>query len=275
MKVVMQRHGLSARRACRLVGLAESSWHYRAQVDALEVRMRARLRELAAERPAFVSPRLTVLLQREYGVINHKRVERLYAEEGLQLPRRRRRRRRGAARVVPLPAPTRPGERGALDFVHDVLANGRRIRLLTVVDEFTRECLAIEVDTCIGGLRVVRVLEELRRAGKLPKTLVCDNGSEFTSKVMLMWAQANAIRLHFITPGKPTQNAFIESFNGKLRDECLRQHWFQDLIEARALVESWRQDFNHVRPHRSLRQQTPAAVLERARITPELSLGVL
>jgi putative transposase len=271
----MQRHGMSARRACRLIGLAESSWHYRAQVDPREVCMRARLRELAAERPAFGSPRLTVMLQREYGVVNHKRVERLYAQEGLQLPRRRKRRRRGVARVIPLPAASRPGERGALDFVHDVLANGRRIRLLAVVDEFTRECLAIEVDTCIGGLRVVRVLEELRMAGKVPSVLVCDNGSEFTSRVMLMWAQANGIRLHFITPGKPTQNAFIESFNGKLRDECLRQHWFQDLNEARELVESWRQDFNHVRPHRSLRQRTPAEVLERATLNPGLSLGVL
>ena len=272
MEVVIQRHGLSARRACRLIGLAESSWHYRPQINPREIQLRARLRELAAERPAFGSPRLTGLLQREYGVVNHKRVERLYALEGLQLRRRRKRRRRGAARVVPLPAPTGPGERGALDFVHDVLANGRLIRLLTVVDEFTRECLAIELDTCIGGMRVVRVLEDLRREGKLPKVLVCDNGTEFTFKVMLMWAQANAIRLHY-QPGHAERRHRIVQW--KAVRGVSRQHWFQDLTEARALVEAWRQDFNQVRPHRSLRQHTPAEVLERTKLNPGLSLGVL
>lgn len=271
----MVQHKLSARRACRLVGLAEASWHYQPKPDPVAAQLRARLRTLAQQRPAFGSPRLTVLLQRELGVINHKRVERLYAEEGLQLPRRAKRRRRGVVRSLPTQAPTGPGQRGSMDFVHDVLADGRRIRLLTVADDYSRESLAIEVDTSLTGQRVARVLERLRQAGKLPSVLVCDNGTEFTSKALLKWSQAHAVHLHFITPGKPTENAYIESFNGKLRHECLRQHWFTSLAEARAVVEAWREDYNHVRPHRSLGQRTPAEVLQQHELNPGLSLGML
>jgi putative transposase len=266
---------MSARRACRLAGLAEARWYYRRPPDLNEARLRGRLRELARQRPAFGSPRLTVLLRREFGPVNHKRIERLYAEESLQLPRRAKRRRRGVVRSAPAQTPTAPGQRGSMDFVHDVLADGRRIRLLTVVDDYSRESLAIEVDTSLTGQRVSRVLDALRRTGKLPRMLVCDNGTEFTSRAILKWSQAHDVTLHFITPGKPTENAYIESFNGKLRLECLRQHWFTSLTEARQIIEDWRQDYNQVRPHRSLGQRTPAEVLKQHETKRKLSLEIL
>ncbi len=241
----------------------------------MNARLRRRLRELARQRPAFGSPRLTVLVRREIGTVNHKRVERLYAEEGLQLPRRLKRRRRGVSRSIPGVVPTGPGERGSMDFAHDVLADGRRIRILVAADDYTRECLALEVDTSLTGQRVARVLERVRKAGKLPQTMVCDNGTEFTSRAMLAWAEAHAVRLHYITPGRPTENAYAESFIGKFRHECLRQHWFEDLLDARTKIELWREDYNHVRPHRSLNQQTPAEVRQRHEINHGLSLEML
>jgi putative transposase len=216
---------------------------------------------LASERPAFGSPRLTILLQREFGHLNHKKVERLYAEEGLQLPRRPKRRRRGVSRPLPRIEPTAPGQRASMDFMHDVLADGRRIRLFTLVDDFSRECLAIEVDTSLSGQRVSRILEALRQVDRLPGTIVCDNGTEFTSRAMLKWSISSGTKLNFIEPGKPTQNAFVESFNGKFRQECLRQHWFDSLFEARSIVEAWRRDYNYVRPHSSLNYQTPKEVV--------------
>lgn len=275
MQAVIDRHPISTRRACCLAGLSEASWYYRRKETATNIAVRKRLRELARQRPAFGSPRLTILLRREFGAVNHKRVERLYAEEGLQLPRRAKRRRRGVQRVAPAVLPTAPGQRGSMDFVHDVLADGRRIRVLTIVDDFTRECLALEVDTSITGQRVSRILTELKLNRKLPEVLVCDNGTEFTSRAMLMWSQAHAVKLHFIQPGKPTQNAYIESFNGKFRHECLRQHWFRSLHEARQIIENWRYDYNHVRPHRSLGQKTPIEVLNLSKINPELSPDIL
>ena len=164
MRVVVKRHGMSVRRACRLVGLSKASWYYRALESAKNAELRVRLRELAKQRPAFGSPRLTVLVHREYGGFNQKRVERRYAEEGLQLPRRAKR------------------QRGSVDFAHDILADGRRTRVLVVVDDFTRECLALEMDTSISGQRVSRIVDAVRRLGKLPQVLVCDNESELTSR---------------------------------------------------------------------------------------------
>jgi len=275
VEAVKKRHRISIRRACRLVGLSEASWYYKPQIDPGEVRIRARLRELAKQRPAFGSPRLTVLIRRELGQVNHKRIERLYAEENLQLPRRAKRRRRGVIRSVPAEIPTEPGQRGSMDFVHDVLSNSRRIRIFTLVDDFSRESLAIELDTSLSGQRVSRILDRLREQGKLPRILVCDNGTEFTSRAMLKWSRVHDVTLHFITPGKPTENAYIESFNGKLRLECLRQHWFNSLSEARRIVEAWRQDYNQVRPHRSLGQRTPAEVLRQYEFNRKLSLEVL
>ncbi len=261
IRAVIDKHGISARRACKLAGLSEASWYYRAKPNPTNDAIATRLCELAGERPAFGAPRMTVMIRREFGCVNHKRVERLYTQQGLQLPRRPKRRRRGVQRVVPAELPTAPGQRGSMDFVHDILADGRRFRMLVVVDDYSRECLALEVDTSITGQRVSRVLDRLRDEGRLPQVLVCDNGTEFTSRAMLMWTQRTARKLHFIQPGKPTQNAYCESFNGKLRIECLRQHWFKSLNEARQVIEDWRLDYNHVRPHSALGQMAPIEAL--------------
>lgn len=206
--------------------------------------MKKRLRELALQRPRFGSPRLTVLLRREFGPVNHKRVERLYAEEKLQVPVRRKRYRRRTIRPIPLLVPTQASERWSMDLMLDSLADGRRFRTLNIVDDFSRECVAIEVDTSIPGARVVRVLKQLEQIRALPRTIVVDNGTEFTSKAMLLWSENSGIRFHFIEPGKPSQNAFIESFNGKLRDECLNENWFYGLEDAREKIETWRVDYN-------------------------------
>lgn len=258
---MLDQSEITIKRSCELVGLSRTGW-YRPPMESAQNRaIRRRMRQMASQRPAFGSPRLTILLQREFGALNHKRVERLYAEECLQLPRRPKRRRRGIQRPLPKVAPTAPGQRASMDFMHDVLADGRRIRLFTLVDDYSRECLAIEVDTSLSGQRISRILEALRLADRLPGTIVCDNGTEFTSKAMLRWSLEKGIKLNFIEPGKPTQNAYIESFNGKLRHECLRQHWFTSLYEARKTVEEWRRDYNHVRPHSSLQYQTPKEVV--------------
>jgi putative transposase len=224
--------------------------------------MRTRLKELARRHLSYGTPRLTVLLRREFGPVNHKRVERIYREEALQLPRRKKARRRGPAPRQPLVAPTRPGERWSMDFMSDSLADGRRYRLLCIVDDFSRECLAIEVDTSIGGERVARVLDRLADRGRLPETIVVDNGPEFTSKALLTWAERQGVLLHFIEPGRPMQNAFIESFNGKLRTECLNQQWFLALSEARERIEAWRQSYNRERPHSALGYLAPHTYLQ-------------
>jgi putative transposase len=178
----------------------------------------------------------------------------------LQLFRHPKRRRRGVSRPLPRIQQTAPGQRASIDFIHDVLADGRRIRLFTLGDDYSRDCLAIEVDTSLSGQRVSRILEALRPADGLPGTIVCENGTEFTSKAMLKWSLERGIKLNFIEPGKPTQNAYIESFNGKFRHECFRQHWFESLHEAREIVEAWRRDYNHARPHSSLEYQTSKEV---------------
>ena len=219
--------------------------------------LRDLIRELARLRPRFGSQRLTALVRRELGPVNHKRVERIYAQKGLQLPRRRKGRRGYGGRVVPLAALTGPNQRWSMDFVQDGTVGGRRNRALTIVDEFTRECPAIEVDTSITGQRVVRVLDRLSETHGLPQALVMDNGPEFTSKAMEAWAQRSGVRLHFITPGKPTENGYIESFNSKFRDECLNRHWFLDLADSRVMIEDWRTDYNQARPHSSLGYLTP------------------
>ena len=238
----MRQVGVSERRACVQLAIGRGTYRYQGKGAADELVVRGLIRELSQLRPRFGSPRLTALVRRELGAVNHKRVERIYAQEGLQLPQRRKGRRRGAGRVVPLAAPTGPNQRWSMDFVHDSTVGGRRIRALTIVDEFTRECPAIEVDTSIPGQRVVRVL---------------DNGPEFTSKALAAWAKDSGVRLHFITPGKPTENGYIESFNGKFRDECLNLNWFQDLADSRVMIEDWRTDYNRDRPHSSLGYLTP------------------
>ncbi len=219
-------------------------------------RFRERLRELAAERRRFGYRRLHVLLRREGWIVNHKRVYRLYRAEGLSV--RKRCRKRVARERCPMPALTGPNQRWALDFVADTLKGQRRIRMLTVVDAFTRESLAIEVDTSLSGVRVARVLDQvIARRGAAPQEIVLDNGPELTSKAMDAWAYERGVRLCFIEPGKPVQNAYIESFNGRLRDECLNEHWFQSLPHARGIIEEWRTDYNRDRPHSSLGYLSP------------------
>jgi len=253
----MVESGRSYRRSCELASLNRSTYYYCAKENPDELVIRKRLRELALQRPRFGSPRLTVLIRREFGAINHKRVERIYKEEKLQVPVRRKRYRRGTIRSVPLLVPSQANERWSLDMMSDSLADGRRFRMLNIVDDFSRECVSIEVDTSLPGARVVRVLERLSEFRPLPKTIVTDNGPEFTSKAMLLWSEERDVRIHFIEPGKPSQNAFVESFNGKFRDECLNENWFYGLEDAREKIENWRVDYNTQRPHRSLRQLTP------------------
>jgi putative transposase len=250
-----EAQGLSERRACQLVGMRRSSCRYavRRQEPA---GLRDRLRELAQERRRFGYRRLTVLLRREGWPVNHKRVYRLYREEGLGV-RRRKRKRIGAVERQPLAIPTQPNQRWSMDFITDALSEGRKFRSLNIVDDFNRECLAAEVDTSLTGARVVRVLERLQELRGLPQILVMDKGPEFAGQALDVWAYDQGVRLHFIEPGKPVQNAFIESFNGKMRDECLNEHWFLSLGEARETIEAWRRDYNEVRPHTSLGNRTP------------------
>jgi putative transposase len=269
---MLENSNVTTKRSCQLVGLSRTGWYRPPQESTQNVQIRSRLRQLASERSAFGSPRLTILLRREFGAINHKRVERLYAEEDLQLPRRPKRRRRGVSRPLPRIEVIAPRQRGSMDFMHDVLADGRRFRLFNLVDDFSRRCLTIQADTSLNGQRVSRILEALRQADRLPGTIVCDNGPEFTSKAMLKWSLDTGIKLDFIEPGKPTQNAFIESFNGKFRQECLRQHWFRSLHEVREVVEAWRLDYNHVRPHSSLDYQTPMEVVRQHEMIKNQSL---
>ena len=253
--MIREAHGLSERRACTLVGMKRSSCRYGVRREELPG-LRGRLRELAQERRRFGYRRLTVLLRREGWAVNHKRVYRLYRQEGFEV-RRRKRKRIGAVERQPLTIPTRRNERWSMDFVSDALTDGRRFRSLNIVDDYNRECLAAEVDTSIPGARVVRVLERLRERRGLPEVLVTDNGPEFAGQALDMWAYEQGLKRHFIEPGKPVQNAFIESFNGKMRDECLNEHWFVSLGEARETIQAWRRDYNEVRPHSSLGNRTP------------------
>jgi putative transposase len=258
------------------MGIGGSGLRYKSRrPDDSEIRQK--LKTLAAERPRFGYRRLGVLLERDGVAINHKRLHRIYREEGLVL-RRKRRQRAATAIRVPLSTPRRARERFSMDFVSDSLATGRSFRSLNIVDDYTRECLAMEVDLSITGERVARVLERLIEGGRKPQMIVVDNGPEFTSKALDAWATRNKVQLRFIDPGKPIQNAYIESFNGRLRDECLNQYWFVSLEEAREVIGRWREDYNEQRPHSSLDQQTPAefarrcALMEEAKNRSRLSL---
>lgn len=259
----MERFGLSQRRSCRLVDIYRSSYCYAPKLETVdEQTMRKRLRELAQHRSRFGCPRLHVLLLREGFMINHKRTERLYREEGLSL-RRKHRRKRVAGLRLEVPRPERPNHIWSMDFVSDAVMGGRKIRALTIVDEYTRKCHRIEVDTSINGVRICRVLNEISQRDGLPELIITDNGPEFAGRALDAWAYQNGIRLHFIRPGKPVENAYIESFNGRLRDECLNEHWFMSLPHARQVIEEWRIDYNEVRPHSSLGYLTPEEFIQK------------
>jgi putative transposase len=252
---LVEAHGLSERRACRLADLNLSTWQYRARRRERST-LRERLRELAGQRRRFGYRRLHALLRREGWRVNHKAVHRIYVEEGLQV-RQRKRKRLARAERQPMLMPQAPNQRWSMDFQHDLLATGQRFRSLNIVDDFSRECPAIEVDTSLPGVRVVRVLDRLAEARGLPREIVVDNGPEMIGKALDQWAWRNRVRLHFIDLGKPTQNAFIESFNGRFRDECLNENWFLNLADARRIIEAWRLDYNRSRPHSALGYATP------------------
>lgn len=246
---------VSERRACRTTGFPRSSQRY-VHRRARREELRARLHTLALTKPRWGYRRLHWLLRREGWAVNRKLVQRLYREEGLAV--RRRARKRVRVPRTPLVAPRGPNERWSMDFVRDTLGDGRAFRALTIVDDFTRESVAIEVDTSLPGERVVRVLERLAGTRGLPTGIVCDNGPEFAGQVLDQWAHRRGVRLLFIQPGKPVQNAFAESFNGRLRDECLNETWFWTLAEAQVTIEAWRVEFNTARPHSGLAERTPS-----------------
>lgn len=251
---MVAQFSLSERRACGLMGLWRSTYRRQSQRPA-ESPLRERLRTLAGEWPRFGYRRLHVLLRREGWAVNHKRVHRLYRAEGLAV--RRRRRKRVARLRAPLLQPTRANERWSMDFLTDALGSGRSFRVLTIVDDRTRECLALEAETSVPGSRVVQVLDRLVAHRGRPTVIISDNGPEFTGRAVDQWAYRQGVRLHFITPGKPMQNAYVESFNGKLRDECLNGHWFLTLGDARQTLEEWRMTYNRVRPHSALENVPP------------------
>jgi putative transposase len=248
---------LSQRRACRALGVRRNLVQYVSQKPP-ETLLRHRLRQLASERVTFGARRLHAVLRREGSTVNHKKLRRLYVEEGLQLkPRRRRRRKAGTTREVRT-VPTRPNERWAMDFMHDVLHGGTPIRIFTLVDVCTRECVALQAARSFSGQDVADLLHAAGVArGGLPEIVQCDNGTEFTSTALDHWAYWNKVRLDFSRPGKPVDNCVCEAFNGSLRRECLSVHWFADLPEAQRLLTAWQEDYNKYRPHSSLGLESP------------------
>jgi putative transposase len=246
-----------------LTRLCRATWQYKPKPESAEnVALRVRIRELAAQRRRFGAFRIWRMLRRQKWPVNIKRVERIYREEELSLRLKRRKKQAAAARV-PLPAPTAPNQVWSMDFVWDTLRSGRRLKILTIVDDFTRECLAIEVDFGLNGKRVVQILDRLFEARGKAAALRMDNGPEFTGNAMDGWAYDNGVQLDFIRPGKPNENAFIESFNGRLREECLNDNQFLTLVEAQTIIEAWRKDYNEERPHSSLDGLTPSEFAER------------
>ena len=256
MAHLCQAHEVSQRRACSVLAVDRSSVRYRSSRPD-DAAIRTRLRELAALRRRFGYRRLHVLLRREGMGMNHKKLRRLYTEERLQV-RRRGGRKRALGTRAPMVLPQGPNQRWSLDFLSDAFTDGRRFRILAVVDDFTRECLCLVADTSLSGARVARELDiVVARRGK-PLSLVSDNGTELTSTAILKWSQETGADWHYIAPGKPTQNAFIESFNGRLRDELLNEVLFTSLAHARAELAAWLTDYNTQRPHSQIGWLTPA-----------------
>ncbi len=255
-KLLVEKFDVSERRACRVVGLSRSSHRYRHRLSEPKG-LRNRLREHAAQYRRWGYKKMTVLLQRDGYRVNHKRVYRVYRQEKLLVHQRRRRRRCASLVRVPPRRAERPNQQWAMDFMADSLANGRRFRVFTLVDHCTREGLAVEIAHSMPAHKVVEILERVVEERGYPEIIIIDNGTEFTSKVLDAWAFEHGVKLHFIRPGKPVDNAFCESFNGRFRDEFLNESWFFTVEEARRDAQSWRVAFNEVRPHASLRYKTP------------------
>lgn len=254
--VYARERGLSIRRACALLSVARSTLGYESRLMVKDAPVISAMRGLAAEYPRFGYRRIQVFLARQGHVMSADRVHRLWRQSGLQVPRKRPRRRVACNRPRPLPA-TRANELWAYDFVFDACANGQQLKCLTVVDEYTRECLAIDAAGSIRSSRVIEVLARLISVHGTPRYLRSDNGPEFVSRAVLRWLQTTRIDTALIDPGKPWQNGLNESFNGKFRDECLGMEWFRNRVDAKAVIETWRQHYNTVRPHQSLNNLTP------------------
>jgi putative transposase len=262
---VIERYGVSVRRACRLVQLHRATCSYRSR-RASDAALREQLRTLATQLPRYGYKRLHRRLRRQGVQVNHKKIYRLYREEGLMVRKRGRKRlvRREEKRVIA----SSLNERWSMDFTSDQLSNGRRFRTFNVVDDCTREALAIHVARSIPGWLVVSVLSELVAQRGKPRVIVCDNGPEFVGRALEIWAEKNEVTIHFIQPGKPVQNCYVESFNGRFRDECLNEHWFTSMDDARQIIERWRNEYNEVREHGSL-GGIPPAEYRRAMESPE------
>ena len=242
-----EAHGVSERRACAVLNADRSTIRYQTRRGD-DGDLRARLKAISAERRRFGYRRLHILLAREGWHVNHKKLKRIYREEGLQV-RKRGGRKRAIGTRAPILLPAGVNERWSLDFVSDALTDGRRFRILAIVDDYSRECLSLVADTSLSGARVARELDSLILARGKPKTVVSDNGTELTSMAILKWSESRAVGWHYIAPGKPMQNAFVESFNGRLRDECLNEALFESLRHARHVLADWRTDYNTTRPH--------------------------
>lgn len=270
--VLLAERCFGVTRACGLVGISRSLYRYRSRRPD-STALRQRIAELATLKRRYGYRRIYLRLRREGWEVNRKRVYRLYREAGLAV-RRRRRKRIGVVERKPLLRPTAVNQSWSMDFVADGLADGRRFRCLSMVDDFSRECLALEVDTSLPGTRVRAVLQQLADTRGLPQSITVDHGPEFESEVLDAWAYAAAVHLAFINPGKPNENAYIESFNGKFRDECLNEHWFTSMAHARRIINEWRNEYNDERPHSSLGNLTPAEFATRAATQPgnEVSL---
>jgi putative transposase len=251
-----EAHGVSQRRASKALNVDRTSVRYgsiRSDDDALREAMKA----VATQRRRFGYRRIHVMLERQGITMNKKKLRRLYREEKLQV-RRRGGRKRALGTRRPMLVPDRANIRWSLDFVSDALTDGRRFRVLAVVDDYTRECLALVADTSLSGIRVVRELDAIIARRGRPSAIVSDNGTELTSMAILRWCQQTGVERHYIAPGKPMQNGFIESFNGRFRDECLDETLFSTLAEARVAIRSWKEDYNQHRPHSALGNKTPA-----------------
>lgn len=254
---VVMTHGLSERHACRLIALNRNTLRYQARIKKENIAIEKFLREkvVAPKSQSYGLPRLVVLVRKKFGDVNHKRVERIFKAAGLQLSRRLKK--YVKRDPVPLEKATEPNQVWAMDFMTDTLENGRKFRVFNLIDTFSKESVLQIIDSSLQGSRLVRELNQLAEQRSLPKAIKCDNGPEFTSKVMLKWADETGVQLGFIAKGKPTQNGFIESFNGKMRKECLDRHIFRNLFEAKEVIMNWASHYNDEGPHRSLNYMAP------------------
>ena len=261
---IHERFQVSTKRSCALAKITRASWYYRSCAKD-QTALKMRIREIASARPRFGYERITVMLRREGWPVGRKRVRRLYRLEGLQLRMRCKRRKKMSLHRGPTPPPSGPGQFWAMDFVHDQLLDGRKFRVLTVIDKWSRESVLLEADFALTGICVVRAFERLAKERALPQAITVDHGTEFTSKALDEWAWRHGVQLDFIRPGKPVENGMIESFNGRLRDECLNAHVFSSIEDARQKIHAWGVDYNEHRPHSSLGHLTPREFIQRGR----------